>query len=104
MYEEESESETGNGESEEEKFPYGYDYSQDAYGTLMERASALLRAYGKCKSWDEKKKSLLMQAQMTLIITGLSHSFCMITQMAVINGPWLRRKVLGTWQINSGMP
>ena len=56
VYEEESESETGNGESEEEKFPYGYDYSQDAYGTLMERASALLRAYGKCKSWDEKKK------------------------------------------------
>ena len=47
VYEEESESETGNGGSEEEKFPYGYDYSQDAYGTLMERASALLRAYGK---------------------------------------------------------
>lgn len=53
VYQEESES--GNGGNEEEKFPYGYDYSQDAYGTLMERAAALLRAYGKCKSWDERK-------------------------------------------------
>ena len=56
VYQEESESESGNGGSEEEKFPYGYDYSQDAYGSLMERAAALIRAYGKCKSWDEKKK------------------------------------------------
>ncbi|PNV62484.1 hypothetical protein C0033_07920 [Clostridium sp. chh4-2] len=52
--------ESGGGESLGEEFPYGYDdfSGNDAYGSLIERAEALVRAARKCKNDDERKRLL----------------------------------------------
>lgn len=39
-------------EGEGESFPYGYG-SNNQYGSLMERAAVLMRAYSKCREYDE---------------------------------------------------
>lgn len=53
-----TDTETSGGTAAEETFPYGYDFAEGAYSSLMERASALLRSFSKCKS-DHERKALL---------------------------------------------
>lgn len=47
--------------TDKEVFPYGYNEEQGAYGSLMERAGALMRAYRKCREYDEAHNNSLEQ-------------------------------------------
>lgn len=84
--------------SDKEVFPYGYSSEKDAYGSMLERAEALLYAYGKCRIYDEdKSNSNRNQRQRLLEISDNNFS----------NDPMLAKllKDYGDWQLanNQGM-
>lgn len=77
--------------TDKEVFPYGYSSDKDAYGSMMERAGALMRSYRKCRIYDEDKSNQDRDQRKRLIESAnndVSNSK-IIEKFIKDNGNWL---------------